>query len=66
MGAGEVLFQDDVEKSPAKKTPRGHWSGRLPAQINTQQFKHLQRQELKLLQVDGYPAAACLTEISVC
>ena len=26
MKAGEVLFQDDVEKSPAKKTPK-HWSG---------------------------------------
>ncbi len=26
MKAGEVLFQDDVEKSPAKKTPQ-HWSG---------------------------------------
>ena len=39
MGAGEVLFQDDVKKSPAKKTPRGHWSGTLPAQIATQQFK---------------------------
>lgn len=25
MKAGEVLFQDDVEKSPAKKTPK-HWS----------------------------------------
>ena len=31
MKAGEVLFQDDVEKSPAKKTPQ-HWSGNpLPA-----------------------------------
>ena len=31
MKAGEVLFQDDVEKSPAKKTPK-HWSGNvLPA-----------------------------------
>ena len=28
MRAGEVLFQDDVEKSPAKKTPK-HWSGKL-------------------------------------
>ena len=28
MRAGEVLFQDDVEKSPAKKTPK-HWSGTL-------------------------------------
>ncbi len=27
MKAGEVLFQDDVEKSPAKKTPQ-HWSGK--------------------------------------
>ena len=30
MRAGEVLFQDDVEKSPAKKTPK-HWSGKLLA-----------------------------------
>ncbi|BDA48122.1 hypothetical protein COCOBI_11-3800 [Coccomyxa sp. Obi] len=26
MGPGDVLFQDDVKDSPAKKTP-GHWSG---------------------------------------
>lgn len=26
MGPGDVLFQDDVKNSPAKKTP-GHWSG---------------------------------------
>ena len=30
MKAGEVLFQDDVEKSPAKKTPQ-HWSGNTPS-----------------------------------
>ena len=26
MGPGDVLFQDDVKNSPAKKSP-GHWSG---------------------------------------
>jgi len=35
MKAGEVLFQDDVEKSPAKKTPQ-HWSGNpLPPCVST-------------------------------
>ena len=44
MKAGEVLFQDDVEKSPAKETPK-HWSGNPPpaghnlAQLLAAQYK---------------------------